>query len=119
MLPKELRPAFKELTTAVDNWKPEIFAYFDHKKTNAYTEGMNSVIRNVDRPGRGYSFDAIRAKVLYGGKKRKTDTEYKTVKLALKTKGPKVDRVYVVDPETVLHGEKPPKRKATKKRHGK
>ena len=66
MLPKELKPAFKELTTAVDNWKPEIFAYFDHKKTNAYTEGMNSVIRNVDRPGRGYSFDAIRAKVLYG-----------------------------------------------------
>ncbi len=118
MLPKELKPAFKELTTAVDNWKPEIFAYFDHKKTNAYTEGMNSVIRNVDRPGRGYSFDAIRAKVLYGGKKRKTDTEYKTVRLAMRTKVQKVDR-NVVDSETVIHGEKPPKRKATKKRHGK
>jgi transposase len=106
MLPKELKPAFKELTTAVDNWKPEIFAYFDHKKTNAYTEGMNSVIRNADRPGRGYSFDAIRAKVLYGGKKRKTDTEYKTVKLALKTKGPKVDRTYRVDDPPKQHKEK-------------
>ncbi len=118
MLPKELKPAFKELIRAVDNWKPEIFAYFDHKKTNAYTEGMNSVIRNVDRPGRGYSFDAIRAKVLYGGKKRKTDTEYKTVRLAMRTKVQKVDR-NVVDSETVIHGENPPKRKATKKRHGK
>jgi transposase len=118
MLPKELKPAFHELIRAVDNWKPEIFAYFDHKKTNAYTEGMNSVIRNVDRPGRGYSFDAIRAKVLYGGKKRKTDTEYKTVRLAMRTKVQKVDR-NVVDSETVIHGENPPKRKAPKKRHGK
>jgi hypothetical protein len=115
----ELKKAFSEIIKTVEHWKPEIFAYFDHWKTNAYTEGMNSAIRNVDRPGRGYSFDAIRAKVLYGGKKKVTDTVYKKVALAMKIKKPKVDRVYVVDPEAVLHGEKPPKRKATKKRHGK
>jgi len=67
---------------------------------------MNSVIRNVDRPGRGYSFDAIRAKVLYGGKKRKTDYEYIKVALALKTKGPKVDRTFYVDVPPKLHKEK-------------
>lgn len=82
-----LRRSFKPLITAVENWKPEIFSFFDHgRKTNAYTEAMNSVVRVVDRAGRGYSFDAIRAKVLYGGKRRKTDSEYRTVSVAMKTK---------------------------------
>lgn len=87
-LEPELKTPFGELIRAVTNWKPEIFAFFDHgRKTNAYTEAMNSVIRVVDRAGRGYSFNAIRAKVMYGGKKRKTDTEYKKVALAMKHKG--------------------------------
>ncbi len=86
-LEPELRKPFGLLIRAVENWKPEIFAFFDHgRKTNAYTEAMNSVIRVVDRAGRGYSFNAIRAKVMYGGKKRKTDTEYKKVALAMKQK---------------------------------
>ena len=86
-LEPQLERPFKELITAVTNWKPEIFAFFDHRgKTNAYTEAMNGLTRVVNRSGRGYSFDAIRAKVLYGGKKRATDNEYKTVSLAMRTK---------------------------------
>ncbi len=64
-IPNELQMAFEPLTWAVDNWEEEIFAYFDHRVTNAYTESLNSLIRLVNRLGRGYSFEALRAKILF------------------------------------------------------
>ena len=36
-----------------------------HRLTNAYTESLNSLIRCANRAGRGYSFEALRAKILY------------------------------------------------------
>ncbi|MBN2866764.1 MAG: transposase, partial [Thiotrichales bacterium] len=36
-----------------------------HRITNAYTESLNSLIRVMDRLGRGYSFEALRAKILF------------------------------------------------------
>ncbi len=47
------------------NWETEVFAYFDHRITNAYTESLNSLIRVMNRLGRGYSFEALRAKMLF------------------------------------------------------
>lgn len=44
---------------------PEILNYFEHPVTNAYTESLNSLIRVMDRMGRGYSFEALRAKILF------------------------------------------------------
>jgi transposase len=44
---------------------PDILAYFKHPVTNAYTESLNSLIRVMDRMGRGYSFEALRAKILF------------------------------------------------------
>ncbi|WP_203363037.1 ISL3 family transposase [Bacillus sp. REN10] len=66
-IPKELKPHFQELITASENWEEEFFAYFDSPKklTNAYTEGLNSLIRHCNRMGRGYSFEALRAKILF------------------------------------------------------
>lgn len=64
-IPDEIASQFKEITTAVGNWQAEIFNYFDTGMTNAYTEALNGVIKVANRNGRGYSFDAIRAKVLY------------------------------------------------------
>jgi transposase len=61
----ETAEAFRPLTTAWKNWHPEILAYFDHRVTNAYTESLNSLIRVMNRVGRGYSFEALRAKMLY------------------------------------------------------
>jgi transposase len=120
LLEPELKKPFGELIRAVTNWKPEIFAFFDYRgKTNAYTEAMNGLTRVVNRAGRGYSLDAIRAKILYGGKKRQTDTEYKTVKLAMKTKRPKVDLIYRMDPETVPQVGKPPKQKKKTRKYEK
>lgn len=64
-IPEELQPAFEPLTKAMANWEQEIFNYFDHRITNAYTESLNSLIRVVNRIGRGYSFEALRAKILF------------------------------------------------------
>lgn len=66
-IPKELESAFKALTTAMTNWRQEIFAHFDYGRvTNAYTENVNGMAKLIARNGRGYSFEAVRAKVLYG-----------------------------------------------------
>jgi transposase len=64
-IPAELTSAFKPVVTAVKNWRTEIFAYFDHRATNATTEALNGLTKVVARNGRGYSFRAIRAKMLY------------------------------------------------------
>lgn len=63
--------AYKDLVRAVDNWQGVIFSYFDKRLTNAYTESINSIIRQVERMGRGYSFDALRAKILFNEKLHK------------------------------------------------
>lgn len=64
-IPLVLVPAFSELTTAVENWQPEIFAYFDYKLTNAYTESLNALVRTVDRAGKGLVFKTLWAKMLF------------------------------------------------------
>lgn len=33
----------------------------------AQTESLNNVIREIDRAGRGYTFDVLRAKMLFRG----------------------------------------------------
>lgn len=80
-LTQEIKHYWHEVTRAVWNWHNEIFAYFDYPVTNAYTEAINSVIRHVDRMGRSYSFETIRAKMLY-------------TKSIHKTKRPKMDKHY-------------------------
>lgn len=64
-LPESIAAEFSDLVRAVDNWGPWIFTYFDHRITNAFSESINNLIRLLSRLGRGYSFEALRAKVLY------------------------------------------------------
>lgn len=61
-----IQDAFMELVRLMGNWHEEIFNYFDVQATNAYTESVNALLKQIYRNGRGYSFKAIRAKVLYG-----------------------------------------------------
>jgi transposase len=65
----EVRDAFSDLIRAWRNWQPYILNYFDHPVnqpiTNAYTESLNNLIRIMNRLGRGYSFEALRAKILF------------------------------------------------------
>lgn len=67
----ELQPVFKELTTAMANWHDEVFNYFERPITNAYTESVNGLARAMNRMGRGYSFEVLRARLLYDDVARK------------------------------------------------
>lgn len=65
-IPKELAKPFRVVKTAFRNWKPYILNYFDDQRvTNAFTESFNAKVRAVYRNGRGYTFERLRAKVLY------------------------------------------------------
>ncbi|HPM50293.1 MAG TPA: ISL3 family transposase [Methylotenera sp.] len=100
-----VRDAFADLIRAWRNWQPYILNYFEevnfteggretalgcHPVTNAYTESLNSLIRVMDRLGRGYSFEALRAKILFaeGAFKKKLIR-------------PKFERRYVPDYATI------------------
>ena len=64
-LDQEVRHTFGPLLTAFQNWEDSILAYFDHRVTNACTESANNLIRAVQRMGRGYSFNVLRARILF------------------------------------------------------
>lgn len=42
-----------------------LIAWWDHPVTNAYTEAIAGLVKLTNHAGRGYSFKAIRAKLLY------------------------------------------------------
>lgn len=63
-VPQEMKGPFGDFARAWRSWRTEILAYFDQRATNAYTESLNNLIRSTNRSGRGYSFEALRAKVL-------------------------------------------------------
>jgi transposase len=64
-IPSEIADAFADIERAWGNWTMPILNYFNHPVTNAYTESLNSLIRVINRLGRGYSFEALRAKILF------------------------------------------------------
>lgn len=65
-LSEEMKLAFKPLLTAVGNWREEILAFWDYRVTNAYTEAMNGILKQINRRGRGYTFPILRARILHG-----------------------------------------------------
>ena len=74
---KEWESIAKEFTEfipvidTVNNWNREIFNYFDYRYTNAVTESLNKLINDIAEKGRGYSFEVLRLKCLYGTKATK------------------------------------------------
>ena len=65
-IPDEIAKPFRPVKTAFRNWKEWILNYFDdHRITNAFTESFNAKVRRVYRDGRGYTFERLRAKVLF------------------------------------------------------
>lgn len=73
--PLIVQQAFSDIPTAFANWGDQIFNYFDLGLTNAYTESLNSIIRKIDQSGRGYSFEVLRAKLLFNQKLHKKRTK--------------------------------------------
>lgn len=72
-IPKDMKP-FQDLMKTYNKVKPEIMNYFLHPYTNAYTESVNNLIKRVEKQGNGYSFEILRAKVLYGTQQPKKPT---------------------------------------------
>lgn len=70
-LDPSIRWAFKDCIAAMTNWHQEIFNFYDYQVTNAYTESTNRLVKDIGRAGRGYSFEVIRAKLLYNEISRK------------------------------------------------
>lgn len=91
----EIAPAFFDLVQAWSNWTPWILEYFNHPITNAYTESLNNLIRVMNRLGRGYSFEALRAKILFAeGAHKRTNSRPKFERKKALAQAPKeiVDR---------------------------
>lgn len=80
-MPEELMTYFSDLIKAMGNWEEEIFNYFTSPITNAYTESLNRLIKTMNHVGRGYSFEALRAKILFtqGYRKVKRKKKFKDV----------------------------------------
>lgn len=83
-LPDTGLDGFRSLAKTVHNHYEDIFAYWDSPSriTNAYTEGLNGLTKVANRMGRGYSYEIIRAKMLYAKYARKVGSG---VRIAEKT----------------------------------
>lgn len=85
-IPSAMWKHWEPILTTFGNWDNEIFAFFDVVQeagkvlTNAYTECQNGLTRAIDRLGRGYSFDALRVKLLLAPKKQGVATSYRSVR---------------------------------------
>lgn len=62
---KKGKKSFTPLLTATRNWRVEMLAVFDYPITNGYTEALNGVAKVINRQGRGYSFEVLRARLLF------------------------------------------------------
>ncbi|MEY2838407.1 MAG: hypothetical protein RJB60_706, partial [Pseudomonadota bacterium] len=70
-IPDEVAWAFREVKGALRSWWDEIFNYYDRPISNAYTESNNNLAKGMNRMGRGYSFDVIRARLLFDDEARR------------------------------------------------
>ena len=79
-IPPEQWQHWSDLLRCWGNWEKEILEFFETPITNAYTECQNGLTRAMDRLGRGYSFDALRVKLLRAPKKQGVVTSYRSIK---------------------------------------
>lgn len=66
-LDPEIRGVFEPGCSILDDIYPAVFGYFELPMpsfTNAYVEGVNRVLQDLNSVGRGYSFEMIRGKLL-------------------------------------------------------
>lgn len=66
LLPREMEKPFKAILSYMreKRWRRLILNYFEHPYTNAYIEGLNNLIDQINRCGRGYNLETLRAKAL-------------------------------------------------------
>lgn len=66
LLPSEMERPFAAVLSFMKRrrWREFIFNYFEHPYTNAYIEALNGLIDQINRAGRGYNLETLRAKAL-------------------------------------------------------
>lgn len=74
-IPSELGDTFREVVGALDGWWGEIFNWYEHPISNAYTESINRIAKDMNRMGRGYGFEVIRARLVYDQTARSKTTQ--------------------------------------------
>jgi len=104
-IPDDLAKPFRAITTAWRTWRKQILAYFECPITNAFTASFNSKIRKAYQEGNGYSFEVLRAKVLFSDMLQKKARRVETVKVK---KRPRFDncvfrRIWTVIPSQTGH----------------
>ena len=57
---------FEGCITTIESWHSEIFSFFEYHYTNGITEALNNTVKCIEKMGRGYSFEMLRARVLFG-----------------------------------------------------
>ena len=67
-IPEDQVDTWYPLVRATKNWEREILNYFRYGNlfTNAATESLNNIIRAENRKGRGYNYEVLRGKLLFG-----------------------------------------------------
>lgn len=73
-IPSNVASAFSEVRGALRSWWTEIFNHYDCPVSNANIESINNLANGMNRMGRGYSFNVIRARLLFDDEAR-TDTQ--------------------------------------------
>ena len=78
-IPQGQKEVWKDLVSAVSGWREEVLTYFetDTPITNAFTESINRLAKDKNRDGRGYSFEVMRARMLYTTKHKKKTPQTK------------------------------------------
>ena len=95
----ETKKHFSQAITAMRNWHEEIFNWWDFRYTNALTESLNNLIKAAFRSGRCYSFEVLRAKLLF------TKGGLETTAESLNKPRPEpTEMILIEEPELFLHG---------------
>ena len=75
-IPDSMLPFCNVVKTA-ERWHIEIFNFFDHNYTYALSENINNLIKAAEKAGRGYTFEVLRAKMLYDNSEVRKPTYFK------------------------------------------
>ena len=99
-IPKDYRKYYGPVANLVDRHHRDIFNYFECPITNGYTEAMNGVIRAMNRPAHGDSFEILRARSLYHRILRESGTvvthtgDTKDISQPVSTMGDRIEKSY-------------------------
>lgn len=89
-IPEPIAWAFRETAHALESWWDEVFNHYQCRISNAYTESVNRLAKDMNRMGRGYSFEVIRARLVYDqtARSKTTQSVRQRAKPAAPSRGP-------------------------------